>query len=326
MVHTVHRHVRHFFTPHHSNNYRARTLQLPFLLFYVLLVLVFQGGSFLIRQTQPNVLGYATNITIDRVFTLVNAERAKAGLTLLTPSPQLASAATQKGSDMFAKNYWAHISPVGATPWVFITSSGYQYLYAGENLAKSFNTAEEVVTAWMNSPTHRANILKPEYKEMGIAVLNGKLQGEETTLVVQEFGARTGSPATAIAAVPQPTVTPFIALVESTAQEVPAEIVDLTPTPSVPSQSVPIAGVDNRSPGGDAPVYGAQNGNIWMSLRLNRSVSFLIAEFLLVVLLIDGIYIWRKRTVRMSGHTIAHILFLAALLGAMGATGVGAIL
>jgi hypothetical protein len=89
---------------------------------------------------------------------------------------------------MFAKNYWSHFAPDGASPWDFINGSGYRYEYAGENLAKNFLFSQGVVDAWMNSPTHRENILKKNYTEVGYAIVNGVMNGEETTLVVQMFG------------------------------------------------------------------------------------------------------------------------------------------
>jgi hypothetical protein len=78
-------------------------------------------------------------------------------------------------------------SPQGQMdPWQFIINSGYQYLYAGENLGKDFSSAEKLVTAWMNSPLHRDNLLNPNYSEIGVAVIEGPyLDKKDTTLIVQ---------------------------------------------------------------------------------------------------------------------------------------------
>ena len=97
---------------------------------------------------------------------------------------------------MFAKNYWAHVSPDGTTPWVFIKSAGYSYVYAGENLARGYNTSQDVVTAWMASPEHKQNMLSSNYQNVGFAIVTGNLTGEDTVLVVEMFGS------TALAAAP----------------------------------------------------------------------------------------------------------------------------
>ena len=279
--------VRHYLIPHNSNNYRAKALHHHTLIFYIIFLLLFQTFYLVARKIDPNILGYATDITVEKILQLVNLERQKANLEPLVLSPNLSEAAQDKGVDMFAKNYWAHISPTGTTPWEFITKSGYNYIYAGENLAKSFDKSEDVITAWMKSPTHRANILKPEYNEIGLSVKNGVLNGEETTLVVQEFGSRVKPVAVSGSEniKPQFAETPYS-----------ADLIADSKTASFPL------------------------------LRINRTLSLVIAEFLLVVLLIDGLFIWKNKTVRIQGHSLAHVMFLLALLGAMGATGIGAIL
>lgn len=178
----------HFFTPQESNNYKAKTLQIDFLSFYLMVALLL---AFTVKNIGPyvnNVLGFATDITTPKLFDLSNKEREKQSLPLLQYNKELAEAAQKKAGDMFAKDYWAHFAPDGTTPWSFMLSSGYQYEYAGENLAKNFLFSQGVVDAWMNSPTHKENILRKEYTEVGYGVVNGILNGEETTLVVQMLG------------------------------------------------------------------------------------------------------------------------------------------
>jgi hypothetical protein len=275
--------LHHYFLPHESNNYKARLLHAGVIFYYIVLLFVLQLSKNFIRNFSPDILGYATDITVEKTLELVNQNRQQAGLAPLTLSAELTAAATQKAADMFGKDYWAHVSPTGATPWQFISGNGYQYVYAGENLAKSFDTVEEMVAAWMDSPTHRANILKPEYTEIGLAVMNGKLKGEETTLVVQEFGTR------AVAAAP---------------------VRNTTPVPAVP---VVVSQVN-------------QLGKTIFSLRISKTFSLILAEFLLVILIVDSIYIWRHKTARISSHSLAHIIFFATLIGAMMVTGAGVIL
>jgi len=177
-----------FFLPHENNNFRAKILHNSSILFAVLFL--FLGALFLsiARTSYPFVLGITADISTERLITLTNIERSKQGLTPLVQNPQLSRAALQKAGDMFAKNYWAHNSPDGTTPWYFIREAGYNYTYAGENLARGFETAEEVVKAWMVSPKHRANVLSENFNEVGFAVKKGRLNGEETVLIVETFG------------------------------------------------------------------------------------------------------------------------------------------
>jgi len=95
---------------------------------------------------------------------------------------------------MFDDNYWAHVSPSGREPWDFFDQQNYTYIYAGENLAKNFATSSGVIEGWMNSQGHRENLLNDNYTEIGIAAVNGQLEGEDTTLVVALYGRPSGTP------------------------------------------------------------------------------------------------------------------------------------
>jgi len=103
----------------------------------------------------------------------------------------LDAAAKQKAEDMFQNNYFSHFSPTGVSPWYWINKSGYNYHYAGENLAMNFIDSEEVVRAWLNSPGHRENLLNKNYQDIGIAVLPADFskQGINQPIVVQLFGS-----------------------------------------------------------------------------------------------------------------------------------------
>lgn len=298
--------LHHYFSPHESNNFRAKALHNSTIVMYIIALFLFQSSIKFIPAISPNVLGFATDISIERILTRINQKRSEANLPSLVLTNELSQAATQKASDMFAKNYWAHVSPTGTTPWEFIVKSGYEYVYAGENLAKDFNTSDEVVDAWMNSPTHRANILKSEYTDIGLAVMNGTLNGQKTTLIVQEFGSRAK---TAVASNGQQ-------------QNLP-----------IPTQSIASAneknqeGTSQNSPKSQDVAMKVSSRQLpFFPLSISKTISLAVAEFLLVVLFIDSIYIWKNKTARLLGHSFAHLLFLGALIGAMGATGIGVIL
>ena len=135
----------------------------------------------------------ASEITPDKVISLVNDARLANKVGILVKDEALTRAAQMKADDIFAKGYFAHTSPEGKTPWTWFAKAGYDYAYAGENLAIHFTQAEDQQRAWMESPTHRKNILNPEYREMGVAVESGILEGKKTIVTVQEFGRRDGA-------------------------------------------------------------------------------------------------------------------------------------
>jgi len=181
--------IHHFFIPRHSNNFKAKLLHHDALTGYLIFALVLTISISVVQRDTGSILGYATDISPTKLFELTNGERENEHLSTLTYNNNLAEAAREKALNMFKNNYWAHYGPNGETPWQFVLEAGYQYEYAGENLAKNFLFSDGVMEAWMDSETHRENILRDEYTEVGFAVVNGLLEGEETTLVVQMFGA-----------------------------------------------------------------------------------------------------------------------------------------
>lgn len=106
--------------------------------------------------------------TEKEVVRLVNVERKKRGLAALTASPQLSNLARLKSQDMINKNYFSHYSPTYGSPFQMMKKFGIQYSYAGENIAMGQTTPAAVMNSWMNSPGHRANILNPNYNQIGV--------------------------------------------------------------------------------------------------------------------------------------------------------------
>lgn len=173
-----------------------------------------------------------STITSARITELTNAERKKKGLPPLKVNSLLLSAAQQKAQHMLDKDYFAHISPDGVTPWFWMAKVGYQYEVAGENLAIDFTEAEDVATAWLASPSHRDNMLMAGYAETGVAVATGEFQGGTSTVVVHMFGRAVGQTAAATSS-PQTTPTPSPA-----ASPTPVPILAPTPLP-IPSDDSP---------------------------------------------------------------------------------------
>lgn len=176
------------FIPHPRNNYHPHILSHRMLALLSLLLVTVKIVGISVVMIAPATITEASAITPATVVSLANAARVDGGLQELKVNSVLNSAAQSKANDMLAKQYFAHNTPSGDTPWTFIKAAGYNYITAGENLAIDFTEAESVQTAWMNSPGHRANIMNKAFQEIGIGISKGMYNGHETTIVVQMFG------------------------------------------------------------------------------------------------------------------------------------------
>src|SRR3989344_6111174 len=143
------------FIPHPQTHQKAHLLSWHFLVIYILLFMFLKVGLDLVGIYKPGVLGVDSNITATQIIEDTNIERAKNNLPSLIENQALSNAAKLKAQNMFAENYWAHFSPSGKDPWEFMLNSGYKFSFAGENLARNFASADDVVKAWMNSPSHK---------------------------------------------------------------------------------------------------------------------------------------------------------------------------
>lgn len=288
--------LHHLFIPHEHNNFRAHVTQVHALSSYLIF---FMAMAFFINyiHATSNILGYATDITVDKLYSLTNVQREENNLAKLKYNDQLAEAAKNKAADMFAHNYWAHFGPDGTTPWSFILKSGYKYEYAGENLAKNFMFSDGVVDAWMKSPSHRENLLRPEYSDVGFAIANGTLNGEETTLVVQMFGKPLGGDSIAMQTEEGKDVAP--------APEV-QEVQQAKPVYAAERPSVPEIKVTQA--------LGEQTKPSWTRIFYNTNVLFL--TFLIVAFILDMFVAVKLDIihVRFGGKTLIHIIFLVFIL------------
>ncbi|MFF7844620.1 CAP domain-containing protein [Streptomyces ossamyceticus] len=123
--------------------------------------------------------------TADEVIALTNARRTATGLPPLAFDPLLTVAAQAHCDDMVARAFYAHTSPEGGEPWHRAAAAGSTRRTIGENIACGQRSAAEVVEGWMNSPGHRANILKPDFTHMGVGFTGG---GGAGTYWTQLFG------------------------------------------------------------------------------------------------------------------------------------------
>ena len=139
-----------------------------------------------------NIGGKANNVVLtkDKIIAATNIQRYDNGLLPpLIENAKLTAAAKAKAEDMFAKQYFEHVSPSGLDPGTLVKNFGYDYIVTGENLILgNFSCEQEVVQLWMNSPGHRANILNSRFTEIGVAIVKGTYKGQTAWIGVQEFG------------------------------------------------------------------------------------------------------------------------------------------
>lgn len=274
MHHVIKQFLHHAFIPSEHNNHRAKLLHNQSLFVLVIIFFLLSLVVFPVKKNYPQVLGDSISISAQELLQLTNSEREDRGLSALTLDSQLAKAAELKADYMFEKNYWSHIAPDGTTPWVFIKRAGYDYVYAGENLARGFTSSSDVVNAWMASPTHRENILSPKYQDIGFAIREGNLLSENTILVVEMFGSKT-------------------------------VVSDSKTTP--PQQSEPITNESSNK------VLSVAKNPMVNSFSFSKFLDIGIIGLFILVLIIDMVIIVKKKVIRVVGHNIDHILFFSAV-------------
>jgi len=286
------------FFPHFGNNHKAKIIKTHGIFILTLSFVFFQVFLNFFALSRPAVLGFSANISPEKIIELTNIERAKANAGALRESRLLSEAARQKAADMFAFNYWAHVSPSGRSPWAFFTDVGYKYQYAGENLARDFSDPSSVVKAWLNSPSHRENLINGKYQEIGVAVVDGTLQGVETTLVVQLFG------------------TPYGAVVPKAQEPKTAEAEEPIVVP-----------IEKPAPlSNEVLSKGQETVPVTSPLDITKAMAFVILGILIGVFAVDVFVISPKQTPRLSSRSLAQMVFLLAILVASFMIKQGAIL
>lgn len=139
--------------------------------------------------TLPKTEARETALSSTNLTQIINQDRIRYGLEPLTENKKLKEAAYAKARDILMNDYFAHVSPAGINPWQFIDNSGFSYAFAGENLAMNYTSAYELEQDFLQSPSHRENLLSPLFTQVGIAVVWGKLQGQNAIVTVQMFAS-----------------------------------------------------------------------------------------------------------------------------------------
>lgn len=289
--------LAHYLIPRPSNNHKAKLLHSSTLFIVILAFLSFQLSLQILIPKTGKVLGYAANISGTEVERLTNIERQNNGLPPLEDNPVLDAAALAKGHDMLTKGYWAHVAPDGTQPWTFFTAVHYDYRYAGENLARDFSNPVSAVDAWMASPSHKENILSSRYKEIGIGVVEGNLNGADTTIIVQFFGTKLGD---------TPKIEPVVAA-------------KIAPSPTSSPSAIPVPIIAKNSPSPTMPpIQGSTQtliaSNSISPFDLTKYLSLSLISVLIIVVAIDGFLINKRKIFRIAGHYPAHIAFLGMIL------------
>ncbi len=327
--------LNHFFTPQRSNNHRPQILH-PDSLLVIIFVAV---GFFALIQTvrffpslKNSVLGFSSSITVEQVVSQTNKERAKQGLSALNLNQQLSAAALAKAQDMLEQQYWAHTSPEGKKPWDFMKQASYRYRVAGENLARDFHGTNEMMKAWMASPTHKANIVNGQYQQIGVAVVDGRLEGFDTTLVVQMFGtpstqtAQIGEQATsnqdegiafkvaeqvnAPAGNQQPMQNPIRAVEEETDddrsipddEQAAQELVAVSPNQQTVQTDSGVLGSAIE------PLANLGKSAIFTPLQLTKIFFLGVIMMIVITLSYDSFIIGHRKSMRLVGENLGHII------------------
>lgn len=180
--------LKKYLIPHPDNNHQPHILRFEKILFFISAIVLIESIFLISVFFVFPKLNFFAAIFPHALVDETNANRIHASLPSLTTNSLLEKAAQLKAQDMASKGYFAHTSPEGITPWHWLQEVNYEFAAAGENLAVNFFDSKDVARAWMNSPTHRANILNEKFTEIGIAIAQGTYKGKEAIFVVQFFG------------------------------------------------------------------------------------------------------------------------------------------
>lgn len=249
---------------------------------------------------QPGqVLAYAAEMSREGLLSGTNNARTANGLAPLSLNSQLNNSAQAKAQHMADYNYWAHVAPDGTQPWYFFNQAGYVYIRAGENLAYGFMSSQGAIDGWMNSPSHRANMLG-EYQDIGFGIVNApdyQSSGQQT-IVVAHYGAKTApppppapapaAPTTPASSTPTTPSTPAATPTNTPATPTPETSTQVPPTESLASKEAeePVAGTAPVAP---IPVQTAEASRVSvlsMVVARNAPVAALASLMMVFVTMI----------------------------------------
>lgn len=244
---------------------------------------------------------------------LANDDRAMLGLPELTVNPVLVAAAQAKANDMAQKGYFSHTTPEGYDSWHWFKEVGYVYQYAGENLAVNFADSGDVQKAWMNSTSHRDNIVNAKYTEIGIATAVGEYEGKKVVFVVQMFGRPkiVVAEASGVEEAPPPQVVPPT-VASASAADVLGSAVEVTAAP--PEDESAVGALLEQD--GDAAVFVSPSDIPWWAFLVAEPKQTLQYAYYIIGLLIIAALFFDVEW-ELHKHHIRHATKASLLLATM---------
>lgn len=156
--------------------------------FFVVTFIMLAWVSFFFINAHSAHAGESKPYSRSELLAQINKVRLQNDLEKLTLNAELNRAAQNKVNDMVRNGYFGHETPTGLRFFDFMLASGYAYRKAGENLAVHYTSSKSLVTAWLKSQGHRANVLNDTYTDTGIGIAYGTRNGQKGWFVVELFG------------------------------------------------------------------------------------------------------------------------------------------
>lgn len=225
--------ISNYLIPQVDNEFQPHSLRTRSVFWIFITILILENFFFLLAYYLIPSSDFLASLISTSIVQYTNQYRLTSNAPQLTINPLLNEAARLKAEDMAQRGYFSHNSPDNITPWEWLKKVGYDYLYAGENLALNFTDSQEVVEAWLNSESHRQNLLNPNFKEIGIGIAKGTYKNQPAIFIVQFFGTpkllAQQPPITAPSNNSIPSPTPAVVKIQPSPKLTPSPIT--TPTP-----------------------------------------------------------------------------------------------
>ena len=283
--------IANFFIASEANGYRPPMLSYWAFIIYGLILIVFR----LYLGTLP---ANSSAVDSEPLMRLVNQERSNRNIPQLITHQSLMITAAEKSQDMIDRDFFNHVDPDGNYVWGKVIAAGYYpYTILGENLALDFATAEGMIKAWIDSPTHRENLLRREFVNQGMAALYGDYQGRYTNLTTNLFGALalTPSPVEQTEST-KPQVKSEIPANQESSQPAPKQQTEKTEPTKPTETSAPVQPpLPEKAPLKPLPIF-----------MLSRIVFTSFGIFMLLILSIDSIIINRRELAVYRSHSSYH--------------------